>query len=635
MPQSADLYDILYSYAKKNNSPYINIGDFVQTLENHARRCAEKEPGWNFWINDTGAKVWSELSRLADEKRCALISNDSGTRVFMYQFYVELIEKAYLTIEDTSEMPFPSEESLNIIIPPAQIRPFNLETDFFECLENSQETLLPVIKIIFPEDAGAALALPNMIPRRLLEAAMLKIRTYLRGHGNKEYIQQEIGYQFGGKEGQLKDQFNQILIRPFECINGMASAGEFSFYFWMFFCNSVKKDIKKKAELLFGDLAALQSVYLIEAANSFFKTRADREKAKAQAFKELERRFDSPPLLYSLEEIVKFSDHKGIPLLGQYSQGDLESYLVDCTTRHGDKELPPMLIIHGLHDEQWFVKKNKLISLCMRLLAEARSKVKKAVSNRWVRLLKSYSREPAMERDDEFEKLLAQYAAKLVPALAAILRDTKLYLVYEEFERTQGMKETAAIFNRGKLIPMDALLLVKRKDLLADARIVLPFWYTLPLFSAVIVFIKGLGRKKRAGKSAEEDDELGEDAAGTEPDGSGVKEAAAAAKKLMKTYVPEGYTLGSYLAELETRWGRLIDKKARRNLVEDVNSLIRDRLRYILRRQHHHRITVNGIKNLSAKIIQDSPVLRQLPEKESLRIYIQLYIVKALAATRI
>jgi hypothetical protein len=630
MPQVTDLYAILNTYAKKNNSPYIDIGDFISTLEKYAKHHVEKEPGWSLWTNDTGARVWSELSRLAAEKQCSLLSDDSGTRIFMYHFYIEIVEKAYQTIEDTSEIPFPSEESLNIIIPQMQLRPVNLEAGFFEYLEAPQEELFPVIKIIFPEDLGEALVLSNMIPKRLLEAAMLKIRNYLRSHNNKEYIQRKLSVQFSGKESQLGDMFNQILIRPFECLSHLLAGGEFSFYFWAFFCNVVKRDIKKKAEFLPEDLAALQSVYLIEITNSFFKARADKKKAKDLAFAELGRQLDNAPFLYALDAIMAFTDSKGIPLLGQYSQQDLESYLIDNASAHSGGELPDLLIAHGLQGEQWFIKKTKLIPLCLRLLIEVRPKVKKAVLKRWVRTLKSYSREPAMDQDAEFEKLLTQYTAELAPVLTALLRDTKLSLVYEELGRTGKIQGTSNIFSKGKLIPMSMMLLVRRKDLLADARIMLPFWYTLPLFAAFMAFLTNLRRKRRGKQAAEEGPEEG----GIKP-GDDAKEIKAAAGELEEKYVPRGHTIDSYLAELESRWDRLIDKKARRNLREDVDSLIRDRLRHILRLQRRGKVTAQFIKTLSAKIIQDTPALQELPEKESLGIYIQLYIAKTLTSAKI
>jgi len=61
------------------------------------------------------------------------------------------------------------------------------------------------------------------------------------------------------------------------------------------------------------------------------------------------------------------------------------------------------------------------------------------------------------------------------------------------------------------------------------------------------------------------------------------KELASAAKKAQGRLLPSGYTVDRYLGETQDRWNRLINPDAKKNLTEDVNSLIRDYLRRTIR----------------------------------------------------
>jgi hypothetical protein len=394
----------------------------------------------------------------------------------------------------------------------------------------------------------------------------------------------------------------------------------------------VRNDIKKKTSYLSEDIAILQSVYLIEIFNSFYRTKSAKAKEKELAFKYLESQFDKPPYWYTPDKIIKFTNNKGIPLLGQYSQDDLESWLKQKTTECIENELPELLIIHGPNNEQWFVKKSRLLTLCVRLLAEARPVIRKAILKRWLNLLKEYRKEPAMEDHAEFEKLLLHYTGELSPSLTVLLEDQKLALVYAELERTrEGVPESLRFFSKGKLLPLEALLLIKQKDLLADTRILLPFWYSIPFLSALLAFFKNWGRKRRrAAQIKTEDTSNGEKEAAPSSAKETWSELHASAREIEAVLVPGGHTLDSYLAELAGSLGMLINKKAREELVEDIHSLVRSRLRHTLRLQKKTRITLESLERIASNIITVNPALQRLSRQDFLLMYIKLYIIKLL-----
>jgi hypothetical protein len=623
-----DLYPILRAYANKNNSPYINIDAFLEFLEKYAKHKVLQQGEWEKWTADVGIKFWSEMASLAEEGKCVLMADTPEGRIYMPFFYVDTLLAAYQSLDNDDGEPFPDGESLQISIPEDQLRVLGLDSDlgaFFE--KNAEKPTLPVIKLVFPENSGSLLILAPMIPRRLMEGALIKARRYLRSHGNKEYVLHKLSPQFAGKEKYLREMLDKLLIRPLDCMINMETYGDFSWIFWPPFCALIKNDIKKRKEVLSGDIAALQASYVIETCSAFYKARAVKHREQEMAFRDLELHMDKPPLYYTMEAITRFTNSKGVSLLGLYSREELEAYITKRASEGKDNLLPEWFILQGKKGEKWYVKKEKYLPLCARLLIDARPLVKGEITGRWVRLIKSFRSERAMESDGDFDRLLAAYTAKIMPVLAAMLEDEKLLWAYEELEKTQrAIPVSSRIFSRQKLIPMSALYVLKRKDLLTDAKILLPFWYSLPILSAIIAFFM----KLRKGKKEQEAN--GDEGIKNEPaeEKDSARDIQNAARKVEAQLVPKGKTLDSYLAELETRWSRLLNKQARADLINDVQSLARDNLRQVVKIHKSKKINQEGLEETAAGIIAHNSALQSLGGQDSLHLYMELYMVKLL-----
>jgi hypothetical protein len=625
MAQKTDLYSILVSYAHKNNSPYIEIEPVIAFIEKYAKQAAVRMPEWSKWTQDVSVKFWSEMSGLAETGQCELLSDTPDGRIYMPVFYVDFLRKYYENIDNKTDIPFPTEESLGIGTPGSHKKRLNVEYDVSGYLENPDETMPPVVQIDFPDGFGAGLFLVSMIPKKLMEICFFKVRFYLESRNNKEYALHKLSPQLQGKEVYLKDLLNNIIIRPTDCLRVMEEGGDFSYLFWAHFCILVKHDIKKKEERLNADIAVVQAVCLLEVFNRYYRARALKRREKETAYGELELCLEKPPFLYTMDQILKFTGSKGGLLLGRYTKEDLDGWLKNATTENNGQGLPKLLIVLGPRRECWFVSKSKILPLCARLLAEGRGLVRDAVSKRWINLLRSYRREPAMDNDRDFENLLLRYTGRLHPTLMAVLGDPKLQLVYDELERSQGIPASSRIFVKGLMIPYSTLLLLNRKDLFADIRADLPFWYSMPVFSFLIMFFKSLLKKKGAKKNGRDADEEEQETADGKENNAELRNAARAIEAVL---VPPKHSLETYLGELENRWIRLIDKKARANLVEDIKALVRDNLRQTLRVQKHFKVTRETLSALASDIVSRTPSLWELGGKDSLFLYVELYLVK-------
>jgi hypothetical protein len=103
-----------------------------------------------------------------------------------------------------------------------------------------------------------------------------------------------------------------------------------------------------------------------------------------------------------------------------------------------------------------------------------------------------------------------------------------------------------------------------------------------------------------------------------------------AARQLEAEMVPFDSEIDTSLKNLENRWTTLLSTQARENLSTDVKTLVRDRLRQVLHGQRPMMLTRDSLEKLAERIIDENSVLRDLNNKENLRQFIVLYMVKLL-----
>jgi predicted house-cleaning noncanonical NTP pyrophosphatase (MazG superfamily) len=623
------LYNMLISYANKEHSPYVDTEDFILFVEKYARHVVNEQPEWTRWAKDASRRIWEDLGPLIEEGKCSLFTEKTGARIYLRRFYIDLLEGAYANPDETASLPFPSEKYFKIKIPPEHIKALNVATDMVTYLDNPQSEQMPLILLVFPPGLPGALALSTMIPRRLSETAMLKIRYFLRIKDNKDYLQNKLIPHYQGREAQVRDLFTRILMRPMDCLNDLESGEDFPYMFWSTFCGLARSDITRKKDLLNVDIAVMQSTYIIEIMNNYFRAQAFRRKEREVALNDLGLEFDRPPYAFSMDAILKFTNSKGVPLLGLYSQEDLQHWLEERIHAATSDTLSEILLITGPADAKRYIKKAHYFTFSVKLLNDARPVIRQAVKDRWVEIIKDYRRELAMEKDEDYERLLQRLVGELTPELMAVLMDKKLYLVCDELEQAQGfIPENSRIFlHGGALLPLATILLIKRKEILAEAKALLPFWYSIPLFVALVTFYHKL-KNLRSGKKGK----AGKNVSGRRPSGNGnqEQEIKEAGRRLESEMVPFGEEIDIYLGRLENRWNTLLSKQAREDLSTDVRTLVRDRLRQTLHGQRHIMLTRDSLEKLAKRITEENSALRELNNQENLRQFIALYMVKLL-----
>jgi hypothetical protein len=635
MAQRTDLYTILLSYANKRHSPFIDVYGFIMFIEKYAKYYIKERPEWSKWASDVSTKFWAELNPLVEKGKCRLLDGGTNGQILILDFYFETVNKAYENPEANEKLPFPDEQTLGIQVRPDQIRELNISLDMGDYMEHPQQSDMPLIKIIFPESLGSALVLANYIPRRILEISMLKASGFLKIEHNAEFFFARLVNQFSGKEPLLRDILAQIEFKPKECFAHIETAGDFACLFWPAFCSLIRLELKKKNEFTAHDIAVLQAALIIEFFVGYYRSITSRKKEREMAMREIELRIERPPYAFTLKDIMKFSDATGRPLTDFYNQKDLDEFLKSRSsfddTGETVKQLPPLVIFRNRFDEQIFVSKTKVFPMITRMLGEVRPQVKKAISNRWAKLVREFASESAMENDRDFEKLVTSYTSQAAPTLMMLLDDKKLFLLQEELVAAQGGIDINKVYQAsGTLTPLPTLLMINRKELLIDVKIMLPFWYSIPVISSIIAFFKRLGNPKNKKNKTSQEQEFQEKEAPIVHSTTLAQDIKRVAMDYQLQMVPAGKTTEQYLREMENLWRKVMDPEVKKQLVRDVHSQIKRKLKPILDARGNRKITSQSIDEMADSIIMVSPSLTELNNSEKLHSYVALYVAKLL-----
>jgi hypothetical protein len=637
MAKVTDLYTILRAYSHKLGSPYIDIDAFVTFLSKYVQHLAVEQPEWAEWIPEINLKFWDAMGEYTENGRCVLLTDTSEGRIYLPYYMVDKIKEAYQNLEASADIPFPNEETFKLSLPPDQILVLNLETDLDPYFGKSADSFLPVIKLIFPDNNPDALILAPMIPRVLLEAAVFKIRYYFDQHNNKEYITHKLMPMLQGKEGILRENIEMVAAHPQDCLGSIEGGGEVSYLFWASLCSLIKGDIRKKTERFSSDIAVLEAVYVVEVCLNLCKSRIQKERIRETALRYLDQNMDKAPYYFTQDQIIKFADSKGTPLLTQYTEADLNEHIKKKTSESIDDMVPEWLVIPMRNGEPYYLKKDKYLSIVARLIIDAQGSMKQAVLNRWTGMINNFKSEPAMESDVEFERLLAGLSVSMNPMLTDFLNDKKLFWVYDETERTQKVIPAAfKIFDRGKAVPYGTLFLLKRRELIFDAKMALPFWYSIPIIRSIIAFFFKIGKKKKQNQpgSRKSDAVDFDEESPSEASKDRAREFINSVREMETEMVPRNKDLNGYLKELQSHWGRLLDPRAQQDLVDDVNALIRDNLRQSMRLWRKQRLSRTHLQDLAQGLIYGNSNLRSLTNQDALLLYMQIYMVKLLKTVK-
>lgn len=656
MTASQLLFTVIKGYTKKKNSPKINFADLIGYLE----KCVLNDRDGSFDIFSTNASDIATAALIELEKSGKLELEYAGNRIssiYFNGYYSGLIEQAYKRLDDNPTSPMPDEQSLSVTLPNESIHPVDIKSGFIALLGAPVEN--DIIRVTFPGDIRSVILTTVIIRKKLLSLSLQKLRMYVNDGNNANFVFNRLKPVVGKNEQALKDQIRNLQTNLDLAVSTVQNPTAFSYSFWAHLSNLVLREFREKDNKLSNEHDYCRAAYFLGYYNQWHQQSVQKEKDRVKGLKKAEDLISKPPYVFSISEMYDFRDEQGPLLNSRYSKKDFSDFIAGKMKVKDDSELLPELVrLKTKDDREYYIHREMIIPLMLKKLDDAAFHYRKVIIDEWTAALQNFQKKPEHEDDAAFERFLVGRITAEDPLLHSLFAYELLYLAVKGTKKGQARQaETTALFTRdkGALVPLGEALRLHRPDLLKEAKRSLPLWQTIPILSGIILFFRrraasGGKSKKEKGPSkriqknpistdkvivekerARLEEERGS-SSGRSSAGGNQKQQVAFRKAVyaLKEDLAAGYpSLEKGMEELIEEWNTLLDPKAKKDLVEDVNSLARDYLRSIRRTliaSPPDRTRIEGL----AKTLAGNRALSGIRKKEPLLRYLELYLIKLL-----
>lgn len=630
MAATSNIAVLLKHLASKQKTPFIIYKEFCDYMKRYAQHNVEELPELVSYLGSPEQTIDKELTPYIESKRVVILDEDSPKKtIFVTSFFNTKFAERYKEIQGNAAIPFPTVLDFPKQAPLEILDKQNSQDVIFALLSNQDKNDKKIYSIILPNNITPVIFPGNVPVQILVDAAMEKIRRMLKKEEYHDYYLKKLRISNPGKELSSKNFFTEFITKPDVALRSLESAGD-SFYFWNQLCYFIKQDYEKVKDFTQEDINVLQSVHIAEIVVSFYKNEAQQNLQRETAIKTLQSCLTKPPYYFSMDTILKFTDTKGIPLYGQYTEKDLKAFLQKETTESTNNELPALLVLKTDDDSRYFIYKNNVIPLILRLASDAHTDINEKLTKDWFKKLQNFEKLPEMNEEKAFNDRLEDELRLESPVLYSLLTSNFLPILNIEFQQNSIAGAQGSIFEGDELISYAGILQLNRIEILENAKILLPIWYTIPIISWLIALFtkKSTKKKKTQNKSKkivknaeEETNETVKQKPISKKD-----ELIKAAKKIETSFVPEGSTIEAELVTYKKQWNKMISKEANNNLTEDVNALIRDYMRKVLRTLPSKSFTADRITELATTLV-NTPSMKKITERNAILQYTQLYMI--------
>jgi hypothetical protein len=655
LPQA--VLHMLRHFAMLQRRARFGFGEFAGFVKVNLGRFVLNFPQLEQLAQRTDLQLSMHLRALAERQLCRLEYDGPEIAGILYPgFFSEVVRKVFGLLEQRPQEPFPNEKGLNLTIPDDLVLDVDLKTEFVELLSNPREGAPEVLRLGFPDELPQILVTAELIKSKLLEVSLAKLREYLGNRNNAGYIMHRLLPALRGNEHVLRDTLNAVITRSGRALSSLTEPSDFSFRFWAHFANLVVQDYRERTDRNAEETGYCQAAYLAGYYNVYYRGRVQSASEKSTVLKRFDLQFRRPPYAYTLRDLYGAKDEKGLPLVRSSTQDVFLKFLEERTRLEGQKGLPQLVRLKTSSGQEYYLARELIVPFFLKRLYERRDQVREHYIDAWSAAIREGRRLPAMRDDKEHVRDLDALLRGLDPLLHALLNYSILFLAREHAKLSPDQqKELGRCLDevQGRVAPLDEILGLPRKELLEDARLRVPVWQRYPLFKTLVNWLRGLfrgsgsraerGAQKESGKPAEPAARM--PAAGRHaPSGEKLEAGTTvtspvsarqlavyrnAVQRLKVQFVGEDKTLPERLAELAEKWNPLYDPKARTDLVEDVNAMIRDYLRSLRRGFRIRPPDTARLQALAAHVSRNQAFDR-IKRKDLFLRYIEVYMIKIL-----
>lgn len=688
MSKPDDIVELLNTYTRRTETPRVPFDAFVRFCRKVAERKGSQEERF---VDLAGARIEPILVshlRALSQRGAVKVSFSDGIpkEIYYSEYYLSRMGKLYERIEAHPSLAFPNEDNIDFALPSEVVYPVVVSEEFTKWIEPGDEGVEKLLRLQFPDALPSVLVPSGMVPERLLPICIQKIRLHLRNERTSGYMHHKLLSYFPTREIALRETLNQLLTTPRDLVAAVQKPTDFTYNFWTQVCSTIIQEARAgEHESHVLELGLPQAAYLVGYYNTHHRG-ADQKRREAEyAEKVLSRALDQRTEPFTFSEIAELPDDRGNPLSKRLATERIAAIIESRMSTESESELPEIVLVRGADKRDYYVMRAHALAYVLAVRSRLADELKRFYTQAWYRALRTDRVSPVMTSDEEFDRHIRSELRRREPVFAGMLHYELLGLLSRQAPPDTTLQSDIRLMldtNQEKVRPMPEVFELDRKRLMKDAELMLPFYLATPAFRAIVRFLRrifgvkryqdsggpnsgGSTRRKSATdgrEHADSEDEYteypttvrGVGSAGQQPlassasrnrsdttgraqresGGSTGRKAVSTeyrekVKEIARDFVPDGKSIDQTMKELVEQWNPLLDATAKKNLVEDVNSLVRDFLR---RMRAGFRVAPPGpdrIRRMAGELAEKD-AFSKIRRKKELRRYIELYMLKLL-----
>ena len=625
------IYEQIKQIAFEKGSNSINYSNLMTLCRNNAIASGHS------W--DPAAFSASLVKLQAEDKIKLERFSQTGeiVKVVCVRYFEEKLRKIYADMEENNSIPFPDPDAFGVPCPAALIQKIDVKTEFVRLLEGNLAVTRPILQLQFKEFDHPMLVFKDMLDYELIKFCVEKIQYFFKNENNYEYMASKLNTTLLNEQSGVALMLSMIVKKPAEAVESIRKTNTFTFKFWTVLASTIVKEFGARHATGAADFVFAQAAFLLGYYNVYCKGCFQKETAIEVCRTDLMKSLTKPPYLFTVAQIMEFKDSKENLLYKKVGRDMYESFIRELLADSGENP-PQLMTVKNAHQQEVFILYKTVPLYLEENLKIIRQDMYETLRRKWINDLERCEWLPEMEDDQAFESLMKKYLIDHYADFYALLN----YHLLKQIQKYPGMgdKQKAIIMLyideiNHQILPLFRLFGINRRSLFSDARVMVAAWKSNKVLRFLVLFFKQLFMTGAARKAMKEDRKRKKNKSQKEfqkiSDNGALNESVSLLKE---HFLAPGMTVEAGLENLIDRWNPLIDAVAKRNLVEDVNSFIRDYVRKLKRSFITNPPNKERVENI-AESLSNTQAFDAIKEKEALRQYMALYIIKLLSEIRV
>ena len=567
-------------------------------------------------------------------------SNQPGSKAqrgvaYDRDYFVDTLNAIMQQMEFDVAVSFPISETFGSGMPVDMYTTASIESGgLIKYVTTDPSTRTPILYLLFPNDLPGAYVSSSSIPVQLIDISLAKIRQYLQDRNSFQYMHAKLMAAFKGSEPAVGQRLTALLEGRKGASAMIHRPSEFDLRFFTTMTSLLLREFGAvhNQKVVYADIC--RASYIIGHLTVYFRGIAKAELDFELVIKNIERSLGRRPYIYTMEDIVALRSETGVPYTKHIPRTSIEKFIATRSQPEPDRPEPDIIQFRGLDQQQYYIARKSiptfLISECNRSATE----IENALVDEWHRCIECYEQPSCMNDEHDFQKEVIRMLREQHPCFEPLLDYRLLISLAEDVIIPANDRAQIRRFldpYRSSVRPLAEIVQLNRKQVASRALLLSPFWKRFGPLKFIHRLARALANwltRRAAARSAP---------AARKPtyiipsaEARPASETTDNLQEMAHSLTGGVDDIEGYMASLVDRWNTLLEAQARRKLERDLNILIRDYIHRILQSYRNMRnINIHTISEWG-EVLAQSGILAAIPDKRSLRTYIELNIIQQL-----